>query len=439
MPAIDWRAIADPLCVLLMAGVIALALRLHRRRPRGLVVLLAIGTVAAGLRAFDLPVALLLLPAIGTAAALIGAWRDPATDQPTVPIAAALLPWSLALADSLGAVPAVAWIAAGLHLSGVFDRGVPSGTQTPRESLQIPHPVVRPLAVFAAMLMLFEARGWHATGAMPRTAIWWLGAVLAMDLRFGEHDRLDTPAGVRRAVGDRLGSVLLGGQTLLAALTATGSAEWQMPAARAAVFHPDAGFWVSTLASSAVLLFVIAVGYAVRFDRDPMRSLTGSLLASAAGLIVTAAAAMQTLPGGWNRPLDLRVPAAMTDTLARWRPDLTLALLAGGLAVGLIGLAGAARLLPADAGSGFDAGIGRRRRIALGLSLGLTLPVLPTGLAWWLAIARLTLLPLDSPLTGNPEPQPAAMLIGLLVLVGPLATVPAIVRMLWPPGERGAS
>ena len=430
-------------CMLLLGGLIAVAIRLHSRKPEGLIVLAVVVAVLAAIRAGGLFRPLLLLPAVGTPALLMLWWRmphrpaaslTPATSKapqqatgPTVALAAVLLPALVLFREAMIAGPGLGWVACGLATCGVFEFGV--RRDAVEYPLQQPHPFLWPLTVFGALLLIVESRVWHTSGGPTRIGLWWLGALLLLGLRSEPRDQSRSSMQI---VARRLGPVLMGGQMLLAiaAMLAEDRAGFAEPGRlRQTQLGQTVVQWlispsylVVALVPVSLALFIMALGHATTgAERSDRVRLLHAMLASLAGVIVAVVAAISTLQGN-----PFVASTERLDVLAlRWGTGTTLWILAGGLATLLASLVATAWLWPSDerpAGG---------HRWGLAIALLASQPAFPLGVCWWIALSRVVVLPLPNNL-GAATPQPAAVMVAALILIGPLATLPAMLRAIAP-------
>ena len=174
----------------------------------------------------------------------------------------------------------------------------------------------------------------------------------------------------------------------------------------------------------ALVLFVVIANRASRTDALERENPT----AEALGRLVDAVVATEALIMlGVAAAIPLVTPAA--DSLAAGDDPALGAMraLTGGLLVVFLGGLLVAR------------GVLHARRWLVQTGLLLLFPLLPTGGLLWLGLRHLAAQPLLSPLTGVPEPHPAALVLTTWLLVGPVALAPAALRV-WrsvePAGER---
>ena len=372
-------SILGAILLLALAGVIAGGIVAQKRRPRAVWVATLVGLIAAW-TVRDVPAAL-LVPATAGAVLLaaLANWRE----RPS--LAMPLLPWSLVLADDAFISVPLAWIAA-----GVSTERSRRALEGPTSDRLAPHPLLRFALVFGAMLLWVDLRVSLDSIPLARIAIGWAGLVMLLDV---------LPDGLpqTRSLVDRVGSLLLGGQTLLAMQVAAG----ELPA--------PANLWIVSLAALAVGGWLLALQSSA--NATTLEHLYDATLASAASLLIVAIAARSLVP----TPLPMSIAdATLLDGL----------LLAASLTPFALLLL-AARLDPPGQPT-------TRRGVAL---IAATLPVLPTGGLWWAALPMMLAQPIVSPLTRIPEPLPAGMLLCGLVLAGPLVLVPGVLA-LWPDGDR---
>ena len=358
----DWVApYGSPVAMFVMAGLVGLL----AKRPRLVLPLAAAGWVGCGWRLAEAatrddwtrqPAFLDQLPSppLGVAVFLAPLLIGPALLAARASVPATLLMWSGLLADPIGTVPAIAWLAAGRD-----------DAPDPADSDRAGRSLLRVVVIAVAFLLLTGPAAVTARPVVGQIAVTWLGLLIVLDV--WPDPQVPLPR--------RLGSACLGTQTLLAVATTV---------------DVPARFGVPVLLPIMLTPIALALFGLAAIVRS---TLAESIVPAAGGLLVTVPMAVELLP-----------------------PDPTAAAVYLVIAVAVT-VAAAAAVIGRE--------LARPVRVAIA---AVVLPILPTGVFWWLGLGRLLLVRQTGPSMPNDEPSNVSLLIALLALLGPLTLVPAIWR-----------